>query len=210
MIKTLLIMSTLLLASCGPKALTLPEQPVDRAATCGVVAADAARLSTRDVQAALPFEAIGRVIHYPLLAGSAGAAFSPEIAAKVQARMRELQDRISEGKWQQLIPACRGAFPATLVEHVKLPVDRFDAQLGCDELGDFLQSALEDQSEYANELAKYRDLRVKLDNPLAIGLRGRFGSDLGLQKEERRRALARMAKVGPPVAVMRECLARFG
>jgi hypothetical protein len=144
------------------------------------------------------------------LAGSAGATFSPEIAAKVQTRMRELQDRISEGKWKELIPACRAAFPATAVELVKLPVDRFKAQLGCDELGDFLQSALEEQPQYANELAKYRDLSMKLDDPLAIGLRSRVGSDLGALKQARRKALATMAKAGPPVAVMRECLARFG
>ena len=53
MIRRFLITSALLLASCGPKTLTLPEQPVERAATCGVVAADSARLATRDIQAPL-------------------------------------------------------------------------------------------------------------------------------------------------------------
>ena len=47
--------------------------------------------------------------------------------------MTELQERISEGKWQDLIPACRAAFPATTMKQVELPVDRFNAQLGCDE-----------------------------------------------------------------------------
>lgn len=210
MIRPLLISSALLLASCGPKTLTLPEQPVDRAATCGVVAADSARLGTRDIHAPLSFDAMGRIIHYPLLAGSTGVSFSRETAAQVQTRMTELQDRISEGKWQELIPACRAAFPATAVEQVKLPVDRFDAQLGCDELGDFLRSALEEQAEYVNELAKYRDLSTKLDATLGTGLRGRAGSDLRAQEEQRRKALSTFAKAGPPVAVMRECLARFG
>ncbi len=209
MIRLLLITSALLVASCGPKALTLPDQPIDRAATCGVVAADSARLATRDIQAPLPFEAMGRIIHYPLLAGSSGGSFSPEVAAQVQTRMTELQDRISEGKWQELIPACRAAFPATAVEQVKLPVDRFDAQLGCDELGDFLRSALEEQSEYENEVAKYGDLSMKLDATLGTGLRSRAGSNLRAQEEQRRKALATIAKAGPPVAVMRECLARF-
>jgi hypothetical protein len=209
LIRLLLITSALLVASCGPKALTLPDQPIDRAATCGVVAADSARLATRDIQAPLPFEAMGRIIHYPLLAGSSGGSFSPEVAAQVQTRMTELQDRISEGKWQELIPACRAAFPATAVEQVKLPVDRFDAQLGCDELGDFLRSALEEQSEYENEVAKYGDLSMKLDATLGTGLRSRAGSNLRAQEEQRRKALATIAKAGPPVAVMRECLARF-
>ena len=177
MIRRFLITSALLLASCGPKTLTLPEQPVERAATCGVVAANSARLATRDIQAPLSFDAMGRIIHYPLLAGSTGGSFSPDKAAEVQTRMTELQERISEGKWQDLIPACRAAFPAAAVEQVKLPVDRFDAQLGCDELGDFLRSALEEQADYANELAEYRDLSMKLDATLGTGLRGRAGSD---------------------------------
>ena len=80
MIRQLLVASTVLLASCGPKSLTLPDQPVDRAATCGVIAANSARLATHDIQAALPFEAMGRIIHYPLLAGSAEGSFSSEIA----------------------------------------------------------------------------------------------------------------------------------
>jgi len=207
--RLLLLTSALLLGSCGPKTLTLPDQPVDQAATCGVIAAQSARLATSDIQAPLPFEAMGRIIHYPLLAGSTGGSFSSEVAAEVQNRMNELQDGISEGKWQALIPACRTAFPATAIEQVKLPVDRFDAQLGCVELGDFLRSALDEQAEYANELAEYRNLSVKLEATLAAGLRSRAGPDPGARMEERRKALATFAKAGPPVAVLRECLTRF-
>jgi hypothetical protein len=210
MIRLLLITSMLMLASCGPETLTLPEQPVDRAATCGVIAAQSARLATTDIQAPLPFEAMGRILHYPLLAGAAGGSFSTEVAADVQARMTELQDGISEGKWQELIPACRAAFPATVAGQVKLPADDFDAQLGCVELGDFLRSALENQAEYANELGEYRDLGRKLEARLATGLRSRVGADLGARQEERRKALATIAKAGPPVAVLRECVERYG
>jgi len=199
-----------LLASCGPKTLTLPDQPVDRAATCGVIAAQSARLATHDIQATLPFEAMGRIIHYPLLAGSAGESFSPDVAAEVKTRMTALQEGISEGKWKELIPACQAAFPTTEVKQVKLPGDRFEAQLGCVELGDFLRSALEEQAEYANELGEYRDLGTKLETTLATGIKSRVGGDLAAGKEERRKALATIAKAGPPVAVMKECLTRFG
>jgi hypothetical protein len=200
----------LLLASCGPKTLALPDQPVDRAATCGVIAAQSARLATHDIQASLPFEAMGRIIHYPLLAGSTGRSFSPDVAAQVKARMTALQNGISEGKWEELIPACQNAFPATAVKQVTLPAERFDAQLGCVELGDFLRSALDEQAEYANELGEYRDLGRKLEATLATGLRSRAGEELGARQEERRKALATIAKAGPPVAVLRECLDRFG
>ena len=46
----------------------------------------------------------------------------------------------------------------------------------------------------------------------AIGpsLRGRVGSGVEAQQEARRKALAKMAKAGPPIAVMKQCLARFG
>ena len=41
--RALLFATACSLSACGPKALELPEQPVDRAATCGVVAAAEAR-----------------------------------------------------------------------------------------------------------------------------------------------------------------------
>lgn len=199
----------LLLASCGPKTLVLPEEPVDRAATCGAVAAASGRAET-GVGTTLPLEAIGRVLHYPMLAGAAGESFSTARAAEVQARMSELQDAVIDSKWQELIPACRSAFPSTAVVDAELPADSFEARLGCDELGDFLRSALEEKEEYAKELGEYRRLSIELDPTLASGLRSRAGSDRGAQQEERSKALATMAKAGPPVAVMRQCLARFG
>lgn len=198
-----------LLASCGPQALVLPEDPVDRAATCGSVTAASARTATA-VAAPLSLEAIGKVLHYPMMAGSAGEGFSSDLATSVQTRMSELQDSIGEGKWQDLIPACHAAFPAAAIKKVTLPTDRFAAQLGCDELGDFLLSSLEEQEEYVNELGEYRQLRNKLEMPVSAGLRSRAGADPGARQEERRKALATMANAGPPVAVMKACLARFG
>ena len=210
MSRCLLLTCALLLASCGPKSLSLPDQPIDRAATCGVVAVAQARLGTTDIKAPLPFDAMGRVLHYPLLAGSAGDRFSSEAAADVQKRMTALQDSITEGKWQELIPACRAAFPATAISEVELPPDRLDAQLGCYELGDFMRSALEEQGKYDNELGGYRQLAYKLDAAVGPSLRSRVGSGVEAQQAARHKALAKMAKVGPPVAVMKQCLARFG
>ena len=210
MTRSLLLTSAVLLASCGPKSLTLPEQPIDRAATCGVVAVAEGRLGTADIKAPLPFEAMGRVLHYTLLAGSAGESFSSEAAADVQKRMTDLRDSITGGKWQELIPVCRAAFPATEVREVKLPADRFDAQLGCYELGDFMRSALEEQGKYDNELGAYRQLGYKLDAAVGPSLRARVGSGAEAQQQARGKALVTMAKAGSPVAVMKECVGRFG
>jgi len=200
----------ILLASCGPKTLTLPEEPIDRSATCGAVTAAAERAATADINATLSLDAIGRVLHYPMLAASSGETFSADTASKVQERMSEIQDKVVEGKWQELIPACKAAFPAAAVESVSLPGDSFEAQLGCDELADFLRTAFDKQPEYVNELGEYRKLSNKFDRTLATGLRSRAGSDMKAQQEERHKALAAMAKAGPPVAVMRQCIERFG
>ena len=195
----------LLAASCGPKALELPEQGVDRAATCGVVAAAEARAGTADIKADLPFDAMGRILHYTLLGGSAGGSFSADTATAVQKRMTDLQDQITGGKWQDLVPACRAAFPATAISEVKLPEDRFEAQLGCYELDAFVRSALEDGS-YDNELGAYRELRDKLDVAVGKSLPGAFEA----QQKARNEALAKIAQAGPPIAVMDQCRQRFG
>lgn len=210
MIRGGVLATAVMLASCGPKTLTLPEEPVDQAATCGVVAAAEARAGTADIKAKLPFEAMGRILHYPLLAGSKDGTFAPDTAAAVQKRMTELQDKVTEGKWQQLAPACRTAFPATATADAKLPSDRFDAQLGCYELGEFMRSALEEQGAYDTDLAPYRDLRDKLDTSIGTGLRSRIGNELDAQKEARNKALATIVEAGPPVVVMRQCVERFG
>ena len=203
--------AALLLSACGPKALTLPEQPVDRAATCGVVAAAEARAATPDIKQPLPFTAQGRILHYALLAGAVDEEFSVERASAVNARMSELQEEITSGKWEELAPACRAAFPATEKDDVSLPEDRFDAQLGCDELGDFMTTALAGQeADYGEQLGDYRALARELDGALGTTMPGRVGSDLAAQQKARRIALADMARLGSPVTVMRQCVERFG
>lgn len=208
--KRLTIGAALLLASCGPQALTLPEAPVDRAATCGVVAAAEARAST-DMKRVLPFTSQLKILHYALLAGSQGESFSEETSTAVIERMPALQEEITEGKWQELAPACRAAFPLAEKEEVTLPADRFDAQLGCDSLADFLSGRLRSQeANYGGQLGEYRGMLTKLDRALGPGLRARAGADLAAQQAARREALAKMAKLGQPATVMRQCIERFG
>ena len=201
----------LLTASCGPEKLVLPEQPIDRAATCGVIAAIQERAATADIKAPLPFEAQEHILHYALLAGSEGESFSTEKSNAVVKRMSELQGEITEGKWQGLVDPCREAFPIAHQNEVKLPEDGFDAQLQCDELGDFLTSALQSQDvHYAARLNEYDEVARKLNLRLGPGLRSRAGSDLEAQREARRKALAKAAKLGSPSAVMKQCVERYG
>jgi hypothetical protein len=205
------LIGPLLLSACGgPKAVALPEDPVDRAATCGVVTAASARVGT-DVNAPLPLEAQGRILHFTLLAASAEGSFEPEAARSAGERMRALEHEVTSGKWQALVPQCHAAYPVVGKETIELPRARLDAQLACEELAQFLVVALEGkETGYANELAEYRTLRRELNDELAPGLRARAGRDRDRQQDERHRALAAAARLGTPTAVMAACRKRFG
>ncbi|HYE29460.1 MAG TPA: hypothetical protein VEA61_14670 [Allosphingosinicella sp.] len=206
----LFIAAFFVLAGCGPKPLALPTDPVDRAATCGVVAAANARTAVADVQAPLPLAAQGKIFHYALLAASTGEAFEAETANRVNKRMRELQESITGGKWKDLTPACDAAFPAAIKTEVTLPAGRLDAQLACEELAEFTSVALEgEEIHYGNELASYRRMRSELNDALAPGLRARAGGSLEAQQKERHRALAAAAQLGSPIAVLDTCVERF-
>lgn len=203
-------LAALLLAGCGDKALQLPADPVDRAATCGVVTAAVARTAVADVQAPLPLAAQGKIMHHALLAASNGGEFEAETANRVNKRMRELQESITGGKWQDLVPACDAAFPAAAKTEITLPGGRLDAQLACEELADFADVALEGQEiHYGNELAGYRRMRSALNDALAPGLRSRAGADVEAQRRERKRALAAATQLGSPIPVLDACVARF-
>ena len=203
--------AALLAAACGSKALTLPDDPVERAATCGVVAAAEARLAVTDIAAPLPLAAQGRIAHYALLGASAGGEFEPATANAISRRTTELGERVTAGDWEDLVPACNAAFPLAVKSDVTLPVDEFEAQLGCYEMAGFLSTVLAGQrTDERNERATYVGLHRLLGDRVAPGLRARAGAEAAGQRREQRRALAAAAKLGSPVAVMRLCIRRFG
>src|SRR5687768_13335824 len=110
-IKTPLLipLAALLVTACGPKPLTLPEEPVERAATCGVVAAANARSGSTDAKTPLTLEQQASILHYALLGGGEGGQFSQDRVAAVVQRMPELEAGITESKWQELVQPCRDA-----------------------------------------------------------------------------------------------------
>jgi hypothetical protein len=200
----------LLLAACGSPTLTLPNNPVDRAATCGVVAAAAARVGTKDVAAPLPLAAHGRIVHYALLAASEGGTYDSGTAGAVSRRMAVLKEGIAEGKWQGLEPGCKTAYPAAERTQIALPDDRFEAQLQCAELGGFLYSALKaHEADYRNEIVGYRNLHLMLDEELARPLLARAGEDVEARRKVRHEALVAAGALGTPTAVMARCAERF-
>ena len=203
-------LAALLLAACGAKPLELPADPVDRAATCGVVAAAAARTAVRDVKAPLPLAAQGKIFHYALLTASQGGEFKAETANRINKRMRELESGITGGKWSDLVPVCDSAFPVTAKTAVELPAGRFEAQMACEELAEFTSIALEgSERHFGNELADYRRMRTDLNDALAPGLHAKAGSSTKAQSRERDRALAAAAALGSPIPVLDKCMERF-
>ncbi|QNM82567.1 hypothetical protein H8M03_11255 [Sphingomonas sabuli] len=208
--RAVVLSASLLLAACGPKSLELPADPIERAATCGAVEAASARVATKDINADLSIDAIGRVLHFPMLAGAEGGRFDSARASQVQDTMAEIQDKVSGRKWEEMIPQCRAAYPASAVRTVTLPADRGDALIGCDELSDFLRSALAKQGKYDNELSKYFDFNLAIEDRVGAATRARAGTDPGKLHDARNAALATLVKAGPPIAVMKRCIATFG
>jgi hypothetical protein len=200
-----------LLAACsGNKPLALSDDPIDRAATCAIVAAAEARVAVKDINDPLPVEAQGRIVHHALLAASAGGSFDAPTANAVNKRIGELKDKVTSGAWQSLIQPCRAAFPAAANAAPELPKTALDAQLACEQLAEFLANALDAQGHYGREVADYRRLRGRLHDRLASALKARIGGSFAARQDAGRKALARAASFGSPVAVMRLCAARFG
>ena len=201
-----------MLASCGPKALSLPDDPIARAATCGVVAAASARAGSAVAQAPLAFADQGHVMHYAMLAGAQGDRFDQAKAAAVVKRMSDIESGITEAAWPTLVEPCKAAFPqAQASGPIALPRDPVRARLGCYMLSDFLTSALRSQrATYRHEMDAYDALERDLDVSIGKAMTQRGGVSFGRMQEVRLDALAAAVKLGPPMAVMDACLKRYG
>ena len=199
----------LALAGCGHKQLALPDDPIDRAATCGVVAASKARMAVTDVKAPLPFEAQLGVLHYAMLAGTDGDDFSKRKASATSKRMADLADTVTSGKWQKLEQPCAAAYPATAKPNAALPAARTDQQMQCFVLADFLQTALQSDPNYGEQLNAIGDLRRGLDTKLGAHFAARGETDADEQKGPHGKALAAITKAGPPARMLTLCEAKF-
>lgn len=206
------IPALLLSAGCGRSTLALPDDPVDRAATCGVVAAARARATQTDLKAVLPFEAQGAIMHPAMLVAAEGDGFVTDTAAAVVKRMPELEEKITSGKFETLAEPCRQAFPQTAVTQIQLPADAFEARMGCFQLGGFLVRALKDTGEsYGDQLSDYGSLRDDLDKTLAVDLKAKGVEPRSDAAEKlRKQALAKATRLGPPMEVMKACVAKYG
>jgi hypothetical protein len=207
---SLAVMSALLITACSKtEKPVLPADPVERAATCAVVAElDERRQAGR---AALPFEAHEHVLHYALLAGATGESFASATTYAVFQRIKQIRPEVAASKWQKILPECRIAYPEAWTFNVELPKDRFDSKLQCNELGKFVARTLrKHHAEDPARAAAYAKMSSNLDYRLAPGLRVRAGAELANQEAGRRKALAAAVKLGRPSQVMEQCVQRYG
>lgn len=201
----------LALASCGPKQLALPGEPIDRAATCAVVSAADSRQHAPSAKGDLGFAAQTRILHYAMLAGSEVRDFSTANASAVVARMSELEADITKGKWQDLVTPCDIAYPEVKkTAGIELPKGRFDAQLGCYSLGDFLVKTVTTSDPGAKEqISKLMDMRRDLDGSIGSGLKARGAGEYEQTLELKQAALVRMTRLGAPAEIVKLCTSRF-
>ncbi len=205
------IMLPLALAACGKKEAGLPDDPIKRAATCGVVAAADARRSLGSVDAKLTIEQQGHILHYALIEGAEGGSFDRTRSAAVVNAMPQLGDKVTGGKWEPLVGQCADAYPATKpVESVTLPTDPLTVQAGCHDLSDFITTALRSQeNNFIDRMRAYDAMERKLDNRMGATLKAR-GLNQAQANEARAKALAQVATLGPPITVLDQCVKKFG
>lgn len=201
----------MVLVSCGSKKLSLSNDPIDRAATCAVVSAAAARLKAPNRKGDLDFESQTRIIHYAMLAGAQGNDFSAERASAVVSRMNALQEDITNNKWKGLIEPCDQAFPIVKkTAGIELPRNRFDAALGCYSMGDFLVKTVSSNDPRSiDRFSSFVRMKQELDGSIGSGLKARGAGNAEKTQALKEAALVRMTKLGAPAAVMNICTGRF-
>lgn len=201
----------LLLVGCGPKQLALPGDPIDKAATCAVVSAAASRAGAPGQTGDLDFDSQTRILHYAMLAASEGGNFSAKKASEVVGRMGEVEKHVTDGKWQSLVSPCDAAYPEVKkTTGIELPKAKFDAELGCYALGDFLVKTVSTKDPKAQErLSELMQMRRDLDGPIGNGLKTRGATDYERTLEMKQGALGKMTKLGAPAETARICNSRF-
>lgn len=204
------LIPSLLLAGCGEREAGLPADPVERAATCGVVTAADARQASGNVEAKLTLEQQGRILHYAMLVGSEGGRFDKTRTAAVVNAMPGLGDKVTSGEWQKRLPECAAAYPTTAARDVTLPSDPLQAQAGCHDLAAFFTEAMRaSEADYIDKIRAYDGMRRDLDPKLGATLRAR-GLNQAQGEEARDKAVAALVQLGNPVAVLDKCVKQLG
>lgn len=202
--------AALLLAGCAKQAPKFPTDPLDQAATCGVIAAASER-EAAGAKGELPADAQARILHYAMLYASTGNALDPDKVNQVSKRMPALFDQTVQGDWKSLQPTCATTFPASQIKQPELPAKPLDAMLQCDALAEFLRKALADQgATYGNAANAYGVFIDKLDPKMSVPLRAAGLHNGDALRRKKQEELAAATKLGQPPAVIAACEKKYG
>lgn len=195
------------LAGCVSAPLTLAEDPMERAATCGAVRT----LELREGKAGggpVSFQGATEILHFAALhAAEDVVQLRPERIDGVRERAEALLPDLRGQNWPSLVEPCNAAFPETHKNPAPLPGDAFEAGMTCYALGDALGRAL--PVEFANER---RDLSEMADRALAAAQPVLRERARGEDQEAARIAsgyAARAIKAGRLTTLAGQCRRRF-
>jgi hypothetical protein len=177
-----------------------------------VVSAADARQNRPDAKGDLDFDAQTRIIHYAMLAGIDGEGFSTKNASAVVSRMSDVEATVTSGKWQDLVVPCGQAFPEVKkTSGIALPEARFDAQLGCYAMADFLVKTVTTTDPKAQErFTAFQKMKRDLDASIGATMKARGAASYEKTLDLKQAALVKMTRLGAPATVMTMCTERFG
>jgi hypothetical protein len=116
---------------------------------------------------------------------------------------------VTGGKWQALAPECELAFAETTAPP-RLPANPLDAQLGCSQLADYVEGALQSQeTAYADALKPIHAMRVALDSRIGATMQKAGKADLEEQKGPRAKAMNAIVRAGSAAQTLKLCVRRF-
>jgi hypothetical protein len=192
-------------SACTQPAGDLPEDSVERAATCEAVRA--LELSAGKAQAGpVSFEGFTEILHFAMLAAAEdGVQVDLNRLFTVSQRAPAVMAELDGDEWPALVEPCNTAFAETQRPAEPLPPDLYEAGLTCFGLTEFLARTATDYPAERREMAQIADRALQAAQPT---LRERASDNVEAQRLAGGYA-ARGFKAGRPASLLGQCRRRF-
>ena len=192
--------------ACASAPLELPEESLERAATCTAVRTLELRAGKAE-EGPLSFAGFTEIVHFGMMHASEDAVrVDLERLAAVQRRAEDEVRSLDGENWLSLVEACNAAFPETQKDPAPLLSDAFEAGMTCYAFGDFLARA-----SAANFPHEQRSLAAMAERALAAAqpvLRQRARDEADARRISEGYA-ARAFNAGRPTSLVGQCQRRF-
>jgi hypothetical protein len=194
-------------------ALTLPADPVERAATCSGAYLAVAQLQPGFEKNGVSEDEMNRVMHPVYVdAGASGRIEQARLELAGNKSPIKAAEFRKNGKAEATIVACEEVYPAIRAGAFKaLPTEDAQARIACVATAGALVQTYQATEEVRSErLPAIARLMEQLTEPVFADFERQGVTDVELMNAELRAVLARTMRSGPPGEVMTACLARFG